>query len=134
VALADADGLALADVEALADAEAADELAATTDDAAALAETGADDEATPGADAADAAGAEKPGAEAAGAACLLEVHAASSRLPPRMATSARRCPITSSVPTSGLIITPRLPRLSDVYGALDLYTSDNRRPDASKGP
>jgi hypothetical protein len=101
--------LGAADFVALADAEAADELAATGDDAAA--ETGAGDEAA--ADdaaaevgAADDAGGEETGADAAGVACLLDVQAASMRLPPTMAVSARRCPIASSVPTSGTIFSP----------------------------
>jgi hypothetical protein len=83
------------------DAEAADELPATADDAAALSETGGDDEPTAAADdAAAEAGTDEPGADAVGAACLLEVHAASTRLPPTIAMSARRCLIASSVPTS----------------------------------
>ncbi len=87
---------------ALGDAEADDELAASADDAAALAETRADDEPTVAADdaAADEAGAAEPGADAAGAACLLDVHAASTRLPPRITMSARRCPMESSLPRS----------------------------------
>jgi uncharacterized damage-inducible protein DinB len=123
--------VALGDAVAFGDAEAADELAATADDAAALADTGADDEATAAAD--DAAAAETD-ADAVGAACLLDVQAASTRLPPTMAMSARRCPMLTSLPTSGPIVTQRFAQLSDVYGALDPYTSDSRRPDASKGP
>jgi len=91
-----------------ADADADDELGVTADDAAALAETGADDDSTAAADDAaadeagpDEAGPDEAGPDAAGAACLLDVHAASTRLPPTMAVSTRRCPIASSVPTSG---------------------------------
>jgi hypothetical protein len=69
--------VALADGVALGEADAAAELAATPDDAAVLAETGA---------------------EVAGAACLLDEQAASTRLPPTMAMSARRCPMTTSLP------------------------------------
>jgi uncharacterized damage-inducible protein DinB len=125
------DVVALDDADALADAEAADELAAPGDDAASLADTGADDEASADDAAADA---DETGADDAGAACLLDVQAASTRLPPTMAMSARRCPMPTSLPTSRPIITPRFARLSDVYGALDPYTSDSRRPDVSKGP
>jgi hypothetical protein len=105
IAVGNAVAVALGDAElvALADAEATDELAATADDAAALAETGAD--AGAGAED-DDAGADDAGADdVAGAACLLDVQAASTRLPPRMAMSARRCPMASSVPRSGPIIT-----------------------------
>jgi len=103
---------ALGDVVALADAEAADELAAAGDDVAALAETGADDEAAADDAAADdtaedAAAPDEAGADAAGAACLLDVQAASTRLPPTMAMSARRCPMLTSLPTSGPISTPQ---------------------------
>jgi hypothetical protein len=122
--VANAAVVALADGVALADADAADELAAPGDDAAALADTGADDDATADDAAADdtaddAAGVDELGADEAGAACLLDVQAASMRLPPTMAMSARRCPIASSLPTSGAIITPRVARLSDGYGALE---------------
>ena len=102
--------MALGDGVAL---EVADDVAALVDDAAALAdaavlaETEADDEATAAGDdaAAGEVEADKPGADAAGAACLLDVHAASTRLPPTMAMSARRYLMASSVPTSGLLAT-----------------------------
>ena len=89
-------------------AEAADELATIGDDAAA--ETGAEDEATADDAAVEAGAAEDgtaadAGADAAGAACLLDVQAASTRLPPTMATSARRCPMLTSLPISGPILT-----------------------------
>jgi hypothetical protein len=103
VALGDA--AALGDAVALADAEA-DELAAAGDDAAA--ETGADEATADDAAAdspADVAAPDETGAEAAGAACLLDVQAASTRLPPTMAMSARRCPMPTSLPTSGPILT-----------------------------
>jgi hypothetical protein len=98
VAVGDADGAALADALALTDA--ADELAAAGDDAAALADTGADADAEEDAGS-DETGPDEAGADAAEAPCLLDVQAASTRLPPTMAMSARRCPIASSVPTFG---------------------------------
>lgn len=93
---------ALALGDGLADADGADELAATGDDE--TAETGADDEATADdaaaeADADDAAAPDETGSDPAGAACLLDVQAASTRLPPTMAMSARRCPMLTSLPT-----------------------------------
>jgi hypothetical protein len=87
--------VALGDVVALADAEAVDELAATGDDAAE--EDAADDE----------AGAAETGADVAGAACVLDVQAASTRLPPTMAMSARRCPMQTSLHISRHIFIPR---------------------------
>ena len=101
--------MAVGDALALADAEAADELAATADDPGALDDTGADDEATVAADdaAADDPGVDDTGADVAGAACLLDVQAASTRLAPTRAMSAGRCPMESSVPTSGTIATQR---------------------------
>jgi len=130
-------GAALGDVVALGDAEAAVELAATGEDAAA--ETRAGDEATaadaPAEDTADdAAASDETGADAAGAACLLDVQAASTRLPPTMVMSARRCPMLTSLPTSEPIITQRFVQLSDVYGALDPYASDIRRPRHRRDP
>ena len=91
----------------------ADDVAALVDDAAALvdaavlAETAADDEATAAGDdaAADEVEADEPSADAAGAACLLDVHAASTRLAPTRAMSAGRCPMGSSLPRSATITT-----------------------------
>jgi len=100
---ADADVVALALALAPALAEAGDE----ADDAAALDETGADDDAA-AADAVTAeAGADDAGPDADDAACLLDVQAARTRLPPTMTVSARRCPMESSVPGSGTIATQR---------------------------
>ena len=107
IPVGNAAAVALGDVVALADAEAADELAAAGDDVAALAETGADDEATADDAAADGDALDETGTDAAGAACLLDVQAASMRLPPTMAMSARRCPMLTSLPTSGPISTPQ---------------------------
>jgi hypothetical protein len=98
----------VARADALADAEAAAELPATADDAAALDDTGADDEPAAAADdaAADAADVAEAGAEVAGTTCLLDVQAASTRLPPTMAISARRCPMLTSLPASEPITRP----------------------------
>jgi hypothetical protein len=95
IAVGNAAVVALGDVVALADAEADDELAATGDDAAE--EDAADDE----------AGAAETGSDAAGAACVLDVQAASTRLPPTMAMSARRCPMPTSLHISTHIFIPR---------------------------
>ena len=103
------DGVALGvadDAIALAETGADDEATVAGDDAAALAESGADDEATEGDDeVADEVAVAEPGADAAGAACLLDVHAPSTRLAPTTAMSAGRCPMRSSVPRSATITT-----------------------------
>jgi hypothetical protein len=93
--------------DGLAEAEAADELPATADDAAALAETGTDDDATAADAATEDSTADEGAADETGAACLLDVQAASTRQPPTMAISARRCPMPTSLPISAPITTPQ---------------------------